>query len=135
VLSWIGSFTSIQWQETPELREGGQDYPDKILREPHRNIRVWLQDGANDQENPRFGSWPMANIRMANALKLKGYDFHFTFGKGTHNPGQGAAEFPEEMIWLWRDYNPEKTDQTYQMDDDEKSKPLFRVAALTRDAQ
>ena len=57
-------------------------------------------------EQDRYGSWPLANVRMANALKLKDYDFHFSFGKGTHNSGQGAAEFPEEMVWLWRDYDP-----------------------------
>jgi enterochelin esterase family protein len=37
--------------------------PEKILREPAHNLRVWLQDGANDQENDRHGSWPLANLR------------------------------------------------------------------------
>jgi enterochelin esterase family protein len=132
VLTWIGSFTSIQWKETPSNPDGGQDYPEKILREPHRNLRVWLQDGANDQENDRYGSWPMANIRMANALKAKGYDFHFSFGKGTHNSAQGAAEFPQEMVWLWRDYDPGKTEQQFTQDPAEKDKPNFRVATLNR---
>jgi enterochelin esterase family protein len=54
VISWIGSFTSIQWHEDPAVADGGQDYPDKILREDHRNLRVWLQDGTNDQENPKL---------------------------------------------------------------------------------
>jgi enterochelin esterase-like enzyme len=134
VISWIGSFTSIQWKERLDIPDGGQDYPEKILRESKRNIRVWLQDGANDQENDRYGSWPLANIRMANALKLKGYDFHFSFGKGTHNSGQGAAEFPEEMIWLWRDYDPSRTTQDYEMEPSEKTKPPFRVAIANRDA-
>ena len=56
----------------------------------------------------RYGSWPLANIRMANALKQKSYDFHFSFGKGSHNTAHGAAEFPAEMTWLWRDYDPEQ---------------------------
>ena len=59
----------------------------------------------------RYGSWPLANIRMANALKQGKYDFHLSFGKGSHNSAHGAAEFPEEMIWLWRDYDREKTEQ------------------------
>jgi enterochelin esterase family protein len=132
VQSWIGSFTSIQWKEDPANSDAGQDYPEKILREQHRNIRVWLQDGANDQENDRYGSWPTANIRMANALKAKGYDFHFSFGKGTHNGAQGAAEFPQEMMWLWRDYDPDKTEQQFTQDPAEKDKPSFRVATLNR---
>ena len=45
VISWIGSFASIQWKEDPANPDGGQDYPEKVLREPKRNIRVWLQDG------------------------------------------------------------------------------------------
>lgn len=135
VIAWIGSFTGIQWKEDPAVPDGGQDYPEKIMRESRRNIRVWLQDGSEDQENERYGSWPLANIRMSNALKLKGYDFHFSFGKGTHNSGHGAAEFPEEMIWLWRDYYPTKTGQTYEIDPAEKAKPVFRVAITNRKAE
>lgn len=134
VISWIGSFTSIQWKEDPGVPDGGQDYPEKVLREPRRNLRVWLQDGSEDQENDRYGSWPLANISLANALKLKAYDFHFSFGKGTHNSGQGAAEFPEEMIWLWRDYDPARSEQTYEPDPAEKTKPVFRVSITNRDA-
>lgn len=135
VISWIGSFASIQWKEDPGVADGGQDYPEKILREARRNLRVWLQDGSNDLEEERYGSWPLANLRMANALKAKAYDFHLSFGKGTHNSGAGAAEFPEEMIWLWRDYDPAKTEQVYEMEPVEKSKPPFRVSVTNRDAE
>src|SRR5579872_2460878 len=135
VISWIGSFDSIQWKEDPKVPDGGQDYPSKILREPKRNIRVWLQDGSNDLEIDRYGSWPLANLRMANALKMKGYDFHFSFGQGTHNSGQGAAEFPAEMIWLWRDYDVSKTEQAYEMEPSEAAKPVFRVSVTNRDAE
>ena len=128
VISWIGSFTSIQWKEDPANPDGGQDYPEKVLREPRRNIRVWLQDGSADQENDRYGSWPLANLRLANALRLKGYDSHLSFGKGTHNPAHGAAEFPAEMTWLWRGYDPAKTEQTYEIDSAEKDRPPFRVS-------
>ena len=134
VISWIGSFSAIQWKEDPAVPDGGQDYPDKILREPKRNIRVWLQDGSEDLDL-RYGNWPLANLRMANALKVQEYDFHFSFGKGTHNASHGAAEFPAEMIWLWRDYDPAKTEQTYVMDPAEKSKPVFRVSISNRDVE
>jgi enterochelin esterase-like enzyme len=132
VITWIGSFESIQWKEDPAIADGGQDYPNKILREPHRNIRVWLQDGSNDLENPNYGDWPMANIRMANSLKTKEYDFHFSFGKGSHDAGHGAAQFPEEMTWLWRDYDPAKTEQQFMPDPAEKSQPYFRVTITSR---
>ena len=134
VISWIGSFSAIQWKEDPAVPDGGQDYPDKILREPKRNIRVWLQDGSEDLDL-RYGDWPLANLRMANALKAQEYDFHFSFGKGSHNGSHGAAEFPEAMIWLWRDYDPGRTEQTYVMDPAEKTKPVFRVSITNRDAE
>jgi enterochelin esterase-like enzyme len=135
VISWIGSFTSIQWKEDPAVADGGQDYPEKVLHEAHRNLRVWVQDGSEDLELEKYGSWALANIRLANALKLKGYDFHFSFGKGTHNSGHGAAEFPEEMVWLWRDYDPAKTARTYEIDPAEKTRPQFRVSIVNREAQ
>jgi enterochelin esterase-like enzyme len=131
VQSWIGSFAAIQWHERPDVTAGGQDFPDMVLRGPKRNIRVWTQDGANDQEKDH-GSWPLDNIRMANAMHINGYDFHFSFGKGTHNPSQGEAELPESMAWLWRDYDPAKTQQTYEQDAAEKAKPVFRVAIVNR---
>jgi enterochelin esterase family protein len=132
IISWIGSFSAIQWHEEPNVADGGQDYPEKILREPHRNLRVWIQDGSNDQENPNYGSWPLANIRMANALKLKSYDFRFSFGLGPHSQQEGGAEFPEEMTWLWRNYDPAKTTETYTQDPAEAAKPPFRVSITNR---
>jgi enterochelin esterase family protein len=135
VISWIGSYTAIQWKEDPKNPDGGQDYPEKVLREPKRNIRVWLQDGSEDQENNRYGSWPLANVRMANSLKLTGHDFHFSFGRGTHNGGHGASEFPAEMTWLWRGYDSSGTEQAFEMEAAEKDRPLFRVGVLSRDAQ
>src|SRR5262249_18325463 len=69
VLSWIGSFTPLQ----PEPNWGGQAFPAMVQRESKRNIRVWLQDGAEDQN-----TWPLQNLEMANSLKMRGYDFHFS---------------------------------------------------------
>lgn len=129
VLSRIGSFTSIQWR--PGQLEGGNVYPFKIRKEPKRDIRVWLQDGSGDLENDH-GSWPLQNIQMANSLKMKGYDFHFSFGVGTHNGAHGNAELPEALTWLWRGYDPSRTAGAYEMEPEEKAKPLFRVRIANR---
>lgn len=130
VLSRIGSFTSIQWR--PGEIDGGNVYPFKIRKEAKRNIRVWLQDGSNDLEN-QFGSWPLQNIQMVNSLKMKEYDFHFSWGAGTHSRNGGHAELADEMIWLWRDYDPSKTEQVYAMDPAEKDKPYYRIVGLNRE--
>jgi len=132
VHSAVGSFTSIQWRPQEKL-EGGNVYPFKVRKEPKRNIRVWMSDGADDLEN-NHGSWPMQNIQMANSLKFMEYDFHFRFGTAAHGSAQAALDLPESLAWLWRDYDPKKTSQEFQMDPAEKEKPFFRVAVLNRDA-
>ena len=131
VLSRIGSFTSIQWH--PDMLEGGNVYPFKIRKESKRNIRVWLQDGANDLEN-EHGSWPLQNLQMTNSLKMKGYDFHLSFGIGTHNGAHGNSEVPTALAWLWRDYDPSKTEQAFEIDPAEKDKPVYRVKIANRRA-
>jgi enterochelin esterase-like enzyme len=132
VHSAVGSFTSIQWRPQEKL-EGGNVYPFKVRKEPKRNIRVWMSDGADDLEN-NHGSWPMQNIQMANSLKFMEYDFHFRFGTAAHGGSQGALDLPESLAWLWRDYDPKKTSQEFRMDAAEKEKPFFRVMTLNRDA-
>jgi enterochelin esterase family protein len=132
VQSAVGSFTSIQWRPQEKL-EGGNVYPFKVRKEPKRNIRVWMSDGADDLEN-EHGSWPMQNIEMANSLKLREYDFHFRFGSAAHGGAQAGLDLPESLTWLWRDYDPTKTSQEFQMDPTEKEKPFFRVTISNRDA-
>ncbi len=131
VHSAVGSFTSIQWRPQ-EKQEGGDIYPFKVRKEPKRNIRVWMSDGADDLEN-NHGSWPMQNIQMANSLKMREYDFAFRWSLGTHSTAHGNAELPEALSWLWRDYDPSKTSQNFVMDPAEKDKPYWRVAKLNRD--
>ena len=131
VLMRIASFANLQ-QNHPGQFDGGNTFPYRVRREEKRNIRVWSQDGAEDLENP-FGSWPANNVNMINSLKFREYDFHFSFGVGTHNGAQGNAELPEAMTWLWRGYDPEKTQDTFPMDPAEKSKPFYRIKAFNRE--
>jgi enterochelin esterase family protein len=130
VYSRIGSFTSIQWK--PGELDGGNIYPFAVRKQPKRNVRVFLSDGSEDLENAH-GSWPLQNIQMANSLKLREYDFKFVWGNGPHSTNQGHAEIPIALPWLWRDYDPAKTAQEFQMDPAEKEKPYFRVQSLNRD--
>lgn len=132
VLSHIGSYSGIQWH--PEKnQDGGYIVSFRVRREPKKNLRVWMSDGADDIEN-NAGSWPLNNIQLANSLKLRGYDFHFRFGVSMHAIAQGALDLPESLIWLWRDYDPAKTEQSYQMEESERAKPLFRVSITNREA-
>lgn len=107
VLSHIGSFTNIR---------GGHVYPAMIRKTPPKPIRVFLQDGANDLNNSH-GSWPLANLQMAQALAFAGYDHRFVYGDGAHNGEHGGAIFPDSMRWLWRDWKGELVSE-------EEPKPL-----------
>ncbi len=93
VLSHIGSFTNIR---------GGDVYPGIIRKAEKKPIRVFLQDGENDLNNPA-GNWWLANLQMESALKFKGYDVKTAWGDGGHNGKHGGAILPESLRWLWRD--------------------------------
>ena len=132
VLSHIGSYSAIQW--APEKgQEGGYIVSHRVRRDPRKNMRIWMSDGADDIEGPA-GSWPLNNIQLANSLKMKGYDFHFRFGESAHAIAQGALDLPESLVWLWRDYDPGKTEQVFAMEESERVKPLFRVKIANREA-
>lgn len=130
VHSLIGSYTSIQWH--PGEIDGGNVWPFKLRKQPKVNIRVWLQDGSEDLENAH-GSWPLQNIQMANSLKREGYDYHLSWGGGTHNQAHGNAEMPRSLEWLWRGYSADRTEQAFEQDEAEKAKPFWRVVGLNRD--
>ena len=69
---------------------------------------------------------------LANALKLNGYDFRFRFDGGHHTSAQATIDLPESLAWLWRDYDPDRTEQVFEQDADEKAKPPFRVSIVNR---
>ena len=101
VLSWVGSFVNLQGGVNKI--SGGHNYPVLVRQSKGsaKPIRVFLQDGANDLDNP-FGNWPLANQGMAKALAYSGYDFKFVFGEGFHSGKHGQALLPESLRWLWR---------------------------------
>jgi enterochelin esterase family protein len=105
VISTIGSFTNIM---------GGHAYPDMVRQAEPKPLRVYLQDGLNDNrgmrgrgENKTYDpkwDWHQQNIKMAAALAEKKYDVNYCWGIGTHSNKQGGAIMPEMLRWLWRDY-------------------------------
>jgi enterochelin esterase family protein len=103
VLSTVGSFTNIR---------GGDAYPDIIRKADKKPIRIFLQDGRNDNralstDGTRYDErrdWFLQNTRMVQALTEKGYDVNYVFGIGKHGQKQGGVILPDMMRWLWRDH-------------------------------
>ena len=93
VLSHIGSYTNIR---------GGDRYPGIIRKTQKKPIRVFLQDGSGDLDNPS-GNWWLANLQMESALKFKKYDYKVAWGDGGHTGKHGGSILPESLRWLWRE--------------------------------
>ncbi len=107
VLSIVGSFTNIR---------GGNAYPDLILKSEKKPIRIFLQDGRNDNRSlkpdgayDQSRDWFYQNNRMLKAFTEKGYEVNYVFGMDQHGSKMGGAILPEMMHWLWRD-QPVSTD-------------------------
>ena len=95
VISHIGSFVDIR---------GGHNLVPMVRKEDKRDLRVVLQDGTGDLDN-QFGNWWLANQQMAASLEFRDYDLKTFWGEGGHNQTDGGRVFPDEMKWLWRDWN------------------------------
>jgi enterochelin esterase-like enzyme len=107
VLSLIGSYVNLR---------GGHVYPEIVRKAETKPIRIYLQDGRNDNRGVgREGNynqdrdWFYQNVRLMQALTEKGYDINYQWGIGRHSQKHGGAILPDMMRWLWRDH-PVSTD-------------------------
>jgi enterochelin esterase family protein len=102
VITVVGSFTDIR---------GEHIYPELVAESEKKPIRIFMQDGRNDNRRPDRpnSDWFLQNVRLMKALTAKGYDVNYAWGIGNHGQKQGGAIFPEMMRWLWRD-QPVSTD-------------------------
>jgi enterochelin esterase-like enzyme len=114
VLSIVGSFVNLR---------GGHQYADIVAKSEKKPLRVFLQDGRNDNRGMgREGKydpnrdWFLQNVKLAKVLTDKGYDVNYTWGMNRHGQKMGGAIFPEMMRWLWRDSLPVSTDPADQVE-------------------
>ncbi len=101
VASLIGSFTNLR---------GGHVYPERVLAAEKKPIRIFFQDGRNDNRGIGKGGkydptrdWFHQNVRLVDALTKKGYDVNNVWGIGGHSIKHGGAILPDMLRWLWRD--------------------------------
>lgn len=98
VLSFIGSYTALSYEG---IDKSGVTYPGKIRRTDKKPIRVFLQDGRNDLDNP-YGRWFLSNEQMVAALEWKGYDVSWHPGNGFHSGDNARAIYDQALGW-WLD--------------------------------
>jgi gluconolactonase len=103
VFSAIGTYVGLR---------GGDRYHTLIRKFEPKPIRIFLQDGSNDN-NIYGGDWWMANQTLERALTFAGYEVRHIWGEGGHNGRHGTALFPDAMRWLWKDWpQPVQAGQT-----------------------
>jgi len=94
VFTTVGTYVGLR---------GADEFPTLIRKYEPKPIRVFLQDGSNDN-NIYAGDWWMMNQTMERALTWAGYEVNHIWGEGAHNGKHGTAIFPDAMRWLWKDW-------------------------------
>jgi len=97
VFSAIGTYVGMR---------GGDRYPVLVRKTEPKPIRIFQQDGENDQwmGGPEVGDWWMGNQALDRALEFSGYDHQHVWGTGPHSGKHGAAVLPDAMRSLWKDW-------------------------------
>jgi gluconolactonase len=111
----IGAFT-LAWRRPDAFRRvftaigtfvdmrGGDHYPAIVRRTEHKPIKVFMQDGSNDQlpSLGEIGDWWLGNQTLYSALRFSGYEVEHVWGEGNHSPKHATQVFPDAMRWLWK---------------------------------
>ncbi len=97
VFSAIGTFVGMR---------GGDRYSVLVRKTEPKPIRVFQQDGENDQwmGGPEVGDWWMNNQTLDRALEFAGYEHQHVWGTGPHSGKHATAIFPDAMRFLWKDW-------------------------------
>ena len=105
VFSAIGTFVGMR---------GGDRYPVLVRKTEPKPIRVFQQDGENDQwmGGPEVGDWWMGNVTLDRALEFAGYEHQHVWGTGPHSGKHATAIFPDAMRYLWKDWSKPIVPQT-----------------------
>jgi enterochelin esterase-like enzyme len=111
VLSYSGTFVNQAWPPDPATPRGAWEYHATLLpKAAKKPIRIWMEVGEKDNrfDNPEntWHNWSLANNRMAEVLKKKGYDYRYVFALGAgHVDGRVVMQtLPSALEWLWRDF-------------------------------
>lgn len=94
VYSMVGTFVGLR---------GGDEFTTLVRKTEPKPLRVFLQDGSNDN-NIYCGDWWLANQMMERSLTFSGYEVGHEWGEGPHSGQHGSAIMPQAMRWLWKDF-------------------------------
>ncbi|MEI9962486.1 MAG: hypothetical protein WDM76_15615 [Limisphaerales bacterium] len=86
-MSYSGTFVNQQSPTNPASLHGAWNNHEHLIPQTEaKSLRIWLQVGDHDlgyqRDEASLHNWPLANQRMAAALKAKGYHYQYVFCKG-----------------------------------------------------
>jgi enterochelin esterase-like enzyme len=109
VVSYSGTFVNLQRNE--QVPHGGWEYHENMIpKNPAKPIRSWLHVSQNDNgantAASGFRNWVIANKRMAEVLKARGYHYQFVYSKASgHTDGKVIANtLPQALEYVWKGY-------------------------------
>lgn len=111
-LIFSGTFTNQR--STPEAPHGAWEYHENLIPQttPPKPLRLWLQVSQNDNGANSGGAgmrnWVLANQRMTEVLKAKGYAYQFVYSKEAGHVDRPVRAYTvaPALEWLWKDYEP-----------------------------
>jgi enterochelin esterase-like enzyme len=107
----IYSGTFVNQHPDAENPHGAWEFHENLIpKNPAKPIRVWLHVSQNDNgaatASSGFHNWLIANIRMADVLKAKGYHYQLVYAKAAgHTDGKVIAQtLPQALEYVWKGY-------------------------------
>ena len=114
VITYSGTYVNQQSPTDEKLPHGAWEYHEHLIPENDvKPIRLWMEVGENDNgaksDEKGMHNWVMANNRMAEVLKAKGYHYRYVFAEGAKHVDRGVVSqtLPEALEYVWRGYTPE----------------------------
>lgn len=111
VLVYSGTFVNQQSPRNPQLPGGAWEYHEHLIpNSPTKPLRIWLEvgehDGGYNTAASGLHNWVLANQRMAEVLKAKGYHYQFIYAKNAgHTDGKVISQtYPETLEYVWKGY-------------------------------
>lgn len=113
VLSFSGTFVNLR-NDPVAAPHGAWEYHENFIPNttPNKPLRIWLhvsdRDNGANSSGASMRNWVLANLKMAEALKAKGYPYQFVYAReaGHVDRPVRAMTLAPALEWLWKDYRP-----------------------------
>jgi enterochelin esterase-like enzyme len=111
VLTYSGTYTNNQSPENPACLHGAWEYHEHLIpRSETKPLRIWMEVGQKDNGSINTAAdlhnWVIANQRMADVLRAKGYHYQFVYAVDAGHVDRRvvAQTWPQALEWLWQGY-------------------------------